>query len=69
VAALFCGKAVALQVKDAQQMIDAYEAAKQQHPGLVFSASSCSDVCFWRKIKEITRRAATWGNWNGFTWR
>jgi len=61
-------KPVAVQVKDAQQMIAAYEAAKKQHPKLVFSAVFMQRTYgYWRKIKEILDSGAL-GRLERITW-
>jgi len=59
------GKAGCRAGQDAQQMIDAYEAAKQQHPGLVFSAVFMQRTMASGAKSRKSSTAATWGNWNG----
>jgi predicted dehydrogenase len=47
-------KPIAVHVKDAQRMIAAYQAAKQQYPNLVFGAVFMQRTYgFWRKIKDL----------------
>lgn len=47
-------KPIATQVKDAQDMLAAYESAKRQHPNLVFGAVFMQRTYgYWRKIKSI----------------
>ena len=47
-------KPIAVQVKDGNQMIAAYEEAKQQYPNLMFSAVFMQrSYGYWRKIKSI----------------
>jgi len=61
-------KPIAVHVKDAQKMIDAYEAAKKVHPKLVFEAMFMMRTfgC-WQKIREMVTKGelgrlvrATW---------
>ncbi|MEO8392881.1 MAG: Gfo/Idh/MocA family oxidoreductase, partial [Chloroflexota bacterium] len=47
-------KPIAVQVKDGNQMIAAYEVAKKQYPNLIFSAVFMQRTYgHWEKIKEI----------------
>lgn len=47
-------KPIATQVKDAQKMLAAYDAAKSQYPNLVFGAVFMQRTYgYWRKIKSI----------------
>src|SRR5215207_4394668 len=47
-------KPIAVQVKDARRMIATYEAARQQHPNLVFGAVFMQRTYgYWRKIKAM----------------
>ena len=47
-------KPIAVHVKDAQMMIDAYDEAKKTYPNLVFEAMfNQRTYGFWRKIKEM----------------
>ncbi len=47
-------KPIAVHAKDARKMIEAYERAKQDHPGLVFAAMfMCRTYGYYRKIKEL----------------
>jgi predicted dehydrogenase len=47
-------KPIAVHVQAAQEMIAAYQAARQQHPGLVFAAMFQQRTYgFWKKIKSL----------------
>ena len=47
-------KPIAVHAKDARKMIDAYEAAKTAHPGLLFAAMFMQRTYgYWLKIKDL----------------